>query len=47
MRNLFLKIKMKEDDAREKIERKNEAMNLKAALAAFKKVEDQFSMAFS
>jgi hypothetical protein len=47
MKNLFAKIKTNEDDAKEKIEREHEAMNLKAALAAFKKVEDQFPKAFS
>jgi hypothetical protein len=33
MGNLFLKIKTKEDDAKEKIERRHEEFNLKAALA--------------
>jgi hypothetical protein len=47
MVNLFLKIKTKEDDAREKIERRHEEFNLKAALAGYKKLMEQFTKTFS
>ena len=47
MRQLFAKIQTKEEDAKAKIEQCNEEMNLKAVLAAQKKIMKQFPMQFS
>jgi hypothetical protein len=47
MEQLYSKIKAKENEAREKIEQKHEEVNLKAVLAAQKKIMEKFKMAFS
>ena len=47
MGQLFAKIQTKEDEARGKIERTHEAMNLKAVIAGQKKLMEQFPTAFS
>ena len=47
MGQLFANIQTKEDDARAKIERSNEAFKIEAALAGSKKLMEQFATLFS